>query len=246
MSLDGQVALVTGGARRIGAAIVGELHAAGMRVAVHARESMDEAQALCDALNAQRKDSALALRADLADIAALRVMAQQVLDRFGRHDVLVNNASSYFATPLEQLSEQQFDDLLASNFKGPLFLTQACAPKMREGGRIVNVLDVHVRRPMRGFSAYIAAKSALWSLTESLALELAPRLRVNGVAPGRMIWAEADRLTPAEQQRELARVPLGRLGGAAEVARAVRFLVSEDAAYLNGAIIPVDGGLRLA
>lgn len=246
MSLQGQVALITGGARRIGAAIVRELHARGMRVAIHCRQSLSEAEALCAALDAQRANSSMVVSADLREVSAVRRIAREVHARFGRIDVLINNASSYFATPLDQLNEAQFDDLIGSNLKGPLFLTQACASLMSDGGRVVNVLDVYARRPMAGFSAYLAAKGALWSLTEVLALELAPRLRVNGVAPGHMVWADGGPLSPEQRARELARVPLGRLGGAEEVARAVRFLISDEATYLNGAIVPVDGGLRLA
>jgi pteridine reductase len=245
MSLSGQVALVTGGGRRIGAAIVRELHAQGMNLAIHCRGSSSEVESLSAQLNSARAGSAVVFCAELGDVSALRTMAAQVQERFGLLDVLVNNASSYFPTPLETLTEAQFEDLVASNLRGPLFLIQACAPRMRDGGRVVNVLDVHARRPIRGFPAYLAAKGGLWTLTESLALELAPRLRVNGVAPGHMIWAEQGQLTPEQQSSELARIPLARLGGGEEVARAVRFLVSEDAAYLNGAVIPVDGGLQL-
>ena len=140
---------------------------------------------------------------------------------------------------------QQFDELVGSNLRAPLFLAQACAPLLGEGGSIVNLLDIHARRPIAGFSAYLAAKGALWTLTEALALELAPRLRVNGVAPG-LMSAEQPQFPPAQLERETARIPLQRFGAERDIAAAVRFLLSPEAAYLNGAIIPVDGGLRLA
>lgn len=244
--LEGRVILVTGAARRIGAAIVRCLHESGARVILHCRGSIDEGRALAEQCNAARSDSARVLRADLLDLSALRQMVQQAHASWGRLDALVNNASSYYATPLASLRPDQFDDLIGSNLRAPLFLAQACAPLLNEGGSIINLLDVHARRPMTEFSAYLAAKSGLWTLTEALALELAPRLRVNAVAPGHMVWADQPQFEPERLALELSRIPLRRLGGEAEVARCVRFLLSPDAAYLNGAIIPVDGGLRLS
>ncbi|TXH04813.1 MAG: pteridine reductase [Nevskiaceae bacterium] len=240
-----KVALVTGAARRIGAAIARELHAAGWRVLVHYRGSAAEAQALVAELTATRPDTALALPADLADAAALATLARQAQAHWGRLDALVNNASVYYPTPFGAIASAQFDDLLASNLRAPLLLTQACAPLLADGGAVVNIVDTLARRPARDFSAYHAAKSGLWTLTEALALELAPRVRVNGVAPGHMLWPEYAELGADRQRQELARVPLGRLGGAQEIARAVKFLLSDDAAYITGAVLPVDGGLRL-
>ncbi|MES2491595.1 MAG: SDR family oxidoreductase [Pseudomonadota bacterium] len=222
-----------------------ELHAEGWNVLIHYRGSADEAQTLAAELEASRQQSACTVQADLADAEALNNLAQQAHARWGRLDALVNNASVYYPTPFGQITVAQFDDLAASNVRAPLLLAQACAPLMSDGASVVNIVDALARRPARGFSAYHAAKSGLWTLTEAMALELAPRLRVNGVAPGHMLWPEYAEMSEAEQQRELSRVPLGRLGGAQEIARCVRFLLSDDAAYMTGAVLPVDGGLRL-
>lgn len=238
------VAIVTGAGRRIGSAIATTLHEAGYRVLLHYRESGSGAGALMESFNRQRPDSAAGHAGDLADEALPEALAQAALDRWQRLDALVNNASSFFPTALETLTPGQFDGLIASNLKGPLFLMQACARRMQSGA-IVNVLDIHARKPMLGYVAYCAAKAGLWSATESLATELAPRIRVNGVAPGRMIWGGGDNLDEAGRVAEQARIPMQRLGGALEVARTVRFLLSDQADYINGAVIPVDGGLRL-
>lgn len=238
------VALITGAGRRIGRAIALELHAAGWNLVLHFR-SGDETPALAAELEARRADSAHSLQGDLADMDLPVKLAKAAAARWGHLDALVNNASSFYPTTLDALTPAQFDDLINSNLKGPLFLAQACAREMR-GGAIVNLLDIHARKPMPGYVAYCAAKAGLWSVTESLAVELAPRIRVNGVAPGRMIWGAGDNLDDAQRAAEQSRIPMGRLGGGEEVARAVRFLLSPESAYLNGAILPVDGGLRLA
>lgn len=240
------VVLITGAARRIGAQIARTLHASGHRVVLHYRTSADEAHALADALNAGRANSACALFADLKDVEAIRRLGAEAHRVWGRLDALVNNASSYFPAPLSDLTPEQFDDLLGSNLRAPLFLSQTCAPLISEGGSIINILDVHVRKPMSGFSAYLAAKGGLWTLTEALAVELAPRLRVNGVAPGHMLWADQPQFDPERLKAEQEKIPLKKLGGEAEVANAVKFLLSDDAKYMNGAILPVDGGLRLS
>lgn len=240
-----KVALITGAARRIGAAIARELHAAGWRVLLHYRGSADEAKTLAAELNALRPASAYVLQADLADTMALEKLAAQAKAQWGRLDALINNASEYYPTPWGQISAAQFDDLAASNLRAPLLLTQACAPLMNEGAAVVNIIDALARRPSTGFAPYYAAKSGLWTLTEAMALELAPRIRVNGVAPGHMLWPEYAELSEAQQKSELARVPMARLGGAQEIARAVKFLLSDDASYITGAVLPVDGGLRL-
>ncbi len=239
----GPVALITGAGRRIGRAIALELHAAGWRLVLHYR-SGDEAAALAAELNADAAGSAISLAGDLADAGLGDRLAQAAVARWGRVDALINNASSFFPTPLLGLTSSQFDDLIVSNLKGPLFLAQACSRVMATGV-IVNLLDIHARKPMPGYVAYCAAKAALWSVTESLAVELAPGIRVVGVAPGRMIWGEGDNLDERARVAEQSRIPMRRLGGGEEVARAVRFLLSADAAYLNGVILPVDGGLRL-
>ncbi|MFA5940007.1 MAG: SDR family oxidoreductase [Sinimarinibacterium sp.] len=239
------VVLVTGAARRIGAAIARTLHADGWNVAVHAQSSIAAARALVDELNAARADSAAALRADLRDAAQVERLAGEAHARWQRLDALVNNASTYYRTPFGAITAAQIDDLLATNLRAPLLLTQACAARLADGGSVINIVDTQARRGVPGFAPYIAAKAGLWTLTQTLALELAPRLRVNGVAPGHMIWAPTTVLNTAEQARELERVPLRRLGGADEIARAVRWLLSADAAYMTGVVLPVDGGLSL-
>jgi pteridine reductase len=240
-----RVALITGAGRRIGLAIARDLHAAGWSLLLHYR-SGEETRVLEADLNAARPGSACSFQGDLGDAALPEAISAAAIERYGRLDALINNASSFYPTPLDTLTVAQFDDLLSSNLKGPLFLAQACARRMSEGAAIVNLLDIHARKPMPGYVAYCAAKAALWSVTESLAVELAPKIRVNGIAPGRMIWGGGDNLDDAQRDAEQQRIPMGRLGGGDEVAHAVRFLLSADAAYLNGAILPVDGGLRLA
>lgn len=243
-SAQSPVAIVTGAGRRIGSAIATALHEAGYRVLLHYRLSGEGAQKLEAELNARRPGSAACLAGDMADDALPEALAQTAIERWGRLDALVNNASSFYPTALDALTPAQFGDLIASNLKGPLFLAKACAARMRRGA-IVNVLDIHARKPMPGYVAYCAAKAGLWSVTESLAIELAPRIRVNGVAPGRMIWGVGDNLDASARLAEEQRIPMKQLGGGAEVARTVRFLLSDEAGYINGAVLPVDGGLRL-
>ncbi|MDB5987496.1 MAG: pteridine reductase [Nevskia sp.] len=248
-----RVALITGGGRRIGAAIVQALHAAGYNVVIHHRASATEARVLAKALNAVRADSALVLRADLLKVPQLQALAQAAQEKWGRLDLLVNNASSYFATPLPTLSEQQFDDLVGSNFKAPLFLAQACRPYLQKSeGAIVGVLDIHARdAPRRGHSAYAAAKLAHWSLIETLALELAPKIRCNGVAPGHVqapvqaLPSAAELADLADKRRQLPHIPLARYASPEEIASVVVFLASTAASYVTGVVIPVDGGRRL-
>lgn len=240
-----KVALITGAARRIGARIAEALHADGWNVVIHAHTSIDAARALVDMLNVRRPDSAAALGADLRDPQAIAPLAEAAHARWQRLDALVNNASSYYRTPLGTIDATQIDELVASNLRAPLLLIQACAPLMDEGAAIVNIIDALLRKPMSGFAPYYAAKAGLASLTETLALELAPRVRVNAVAPGHMLWATSSELSAAQQDAELARIPMERLGGGEEIARAVRYLLSADAAYVTGAVLPVDGGLRL-
>lgn len=241
-----RVVLVTGAARRIGAEIARALHASGWNVVIHAHASQAAAEALTDELNRLRPESAQAFATDLRDAAQAEALAQRAAARWQRLDALVNNASSYYRTPVGEITAEQIDDLVGTNLRAPLLLTQACAARMQAGGAVVNIIDAQVGRPMPGYAPYFAAKGGLWTLTGALALELAPRIRVNAVAPGHMIWALNSELSQAQQQAEMARIPLARLGGADEIARAVRFLLSADAAYITGVVLPVDGGLRLA
>lgn len=240
------VALVTGGARRVGAAIVEALHGSGMNLVIHCRSSRDEAEALAAKLNAQRPDSAAVLVADLDDTAALNRLAVDAHARWGRLDALVNNASGYRRTPIGSITPALFDEMIGSNFRAPLLLIQACLPLFGATASVVNIIDTLARHARPGFAPYNAAKAALWSLTETLAVELAPRVRVNGVAPGHILWAESTQLSAAQQADELANIPMGRLGAPEEIARAVAFLLAPGAGYLSGVILPVDGALRLS
>ncbi len=237
--------LITGGARRIGAAISRHLHAAGMNLSLPYHRSATAAQALADELNAQRPGSVHLLTADLRQTAELATLVQHSLDHWGRLDVLINNASSFYPTPLAKATEAQWDDLLASNLKAPFFLAQAAAPELRRrGGTLINLVDIHAERPRSGHPIYSTAKAGLVTLTRALALELQPDVRVNAVAPGAILWAENDD-SPATQQAILERIPLGRRGDPDDIARAVLFLIREGT-YINGQVLAVDGGRTLS
>lgn len=237
------VALVTGGGRRVGAAIVRALHGAGMNVAIHYHRSRDEAAALAAELNATRRKSAVALRADLLSARALQQLAQRAQAAWGRLDLLVNNASTYYETPLGTITEQAFDDLIGTNLKAPLLLSQDCAPALRAaGGAIVNVSDLYASKPLHGRAPYCAAKAGLEAATRVLALELAPQVRVNAVAPSGILWPSDDSVDKAGKRRHLERVPLRRLGGAESIAEAVLYLASPAAGFVTGTVLAVDGG----
>jgi pteridine reductase len=239
--LAGKVALVTGAAQRIGAAIVRALHAQGMNVAVHYRRSREAAEALAAALEAQRPDSVTLLQAELTAPGRAERLVDKALARWGRLDVLVNNASTFYPTPLGTVNEETWNDLLGSNLKAPLLLSQAAAPHLRASrGCIVNLADIHGLKPLKGHLLYSVAKAGLVMLTRGLARELGPEVRVNAVAPGAILWPEqgTDEVT---RQRILSRTALKRQGDPDDVARAVLFLV-RDADYVTGQVIPVDGG----
>ncbi len=240
-NLNNKVALITGAARRIGAAIATRLHDSGADVAIHYRESADEAAALAEKLNAKRPDSAAIFNADLIDTPSLPGLIDIVLDWRERLDILVNNASSFYATPLGEISEDHWDDLIGSNLKAPLFLSQAAAPALRKnGGVIINIVDIHAQRPLRSHTVYGAAKAGLAMLTRSLAKDLAPEVRVNGVSPGAILWPEDD-LGEETKHIILEQIPLNRAGNPDDIATCVLYLV-RDASYVTGEIIAVDGG----
>jgi pteridine reductase len=240
--LAGKTILITGAARRLGAATARRLHALGAAVAIHHRGSAAEADALAVELNRARAGSASVLALDLADIDAFPGLIQQVLVSHGRLDGLVNNASTFYPTPLGKITGDAWAELMASNLKAPLFLSQAAAPALQLAqGAIVNIVDIHAERPMKDYVVYSVAKAGLMGLTRSLALELAPRVRVNGVSPGPIEWPEDGQLDAGEQQRILAATPLKRAGGADAVARAVGFFFT-DAPFVTGQILAVDGG----
>ncbi|MBI5626015.1 MAG: pteridine reductase, partial [Nitrosomonadales bacterium] len=226
--MQGKAVLVTGGAKRVGAAICRRLHAAGAQIAVHYRSSEQEALAFQKELNALRPKSAAAFQADLLDQNAMPQLVHKVIKKFGRLDALINNASSFYATPLAEVDEQQWNDLLGTNLRAPLFLAQAAAAELRrQHGCIVNIADIHAERPMRGYLLYSVAKAGLVALTRGLAQEMAPQVRVNAIAPGVIIWPENSNWHDDEQRRKIvAHTLLKREGEPDDVARAVQFLIN--------------------
>lgn len=236
------VVLVTGAARRIGAAIARRLHADGYDLALHCHGSVDDMQALAAALETARAGSVQVLSADLRDPQQLAPLVQQGIARYGRLDGLVNNASNFFPTPLEQAGPAQWDALFAVNARAPFFLAQAAAPHLRaSGGAIVNLADVYADTPLRDHAPYSAAKAALVSLTRGLAQSLAPQVRVNAVAPGAILWPEQAQ-DDAARQAILRDTALGRAGTPADIAAAVAWLLSAEAGYITGQVLHVDGG----
>lgn len=242
-AVQGKVMLVTGGGKRVGAAICRRLHASGASIALHYRTSVEAALALQDELNAQRPDSVAIFGADLLDLTALPELVQQVVERFGKLDALINNASSFYPTPLPEVNEAQWHDLLGTNLRAPLFLAQAAAHELRrQHGCIVNIVDIHAERPMSGHLLYSVAKAGLVALTRALAQEMAPYVRVNAVAPGVILWPESQDWEDEVQRRKIiAHTLLKREGTPDDIAKTVHFLIA-DAPYITGQIIAVDGG----
>ncbi|KZE30255.1 pteridine reductase [Crenobacter luteus] len=238
-----KVVLVTGAARRIGAGIARRLHAAGCRLVLHYRGSRQDAEALAAELNAARPGSALLVRSDLLRTDTLAELVDVAVAAWGRLDGLVNNASSFFPTELGAIDEAAWHDLIGSNLKAPLFLAQAAAPHLKaSGGAIVGIVDIHAERPMKSHVVYNLAKAGHAQLIRSLALELAPEVRVNGVAPGSNIWPEDDAFFDAAKRAAIeASIPLARIGQPDDIARAVQFLLF-DAGYVTGQVLAVDGG----
>jgi pteridine reductase len=241
VSLSGKAALVTGGARRIGAAIARRLHAAGANVLLHYRDSDKDAAKLESELNALRSRSAAKVKAELLAPIAPRALINAARESFGRLDLLVNNASSFFPVEIGAIEGSHWEDLVGSNLRAPLFICQEAAPELaKEQGSIVNIVDIHAERPLKGYAIYSITKAGLAALTRSLAVELAPRIRVNGVSPGAIAWPEDGQFDPAERDHVLATTPLARLGSPDDIAQAVHFLAC--APYVTGQIIAVDGG----
>ena len=236
-----QVALITGGARRVGAEIARALHAAGANILIHYRSSSSAAISLADQLNLARPHSAAIHAANLSSADAPEKLVSAALLEFGRLDILINNASSFYATPVGHITLAQWDDLVGSNLKAPLFLSQAAAPSLRaRHGLIINMIDIHGLRPLKAHPVYSAAKAGLAMLTRSLARELGPEIRVNGIAPGPVLWPEGD--MDAELKREIVnKTALKRHGTPQDIARTALFL-AKDAPYITGQIIAVDGG----
>ncbi|RVU40755.1 pteridine reductase [Rheinheimera riviphila] len=246
---NAKVALVTGSAKRLGREIIRTLHQAGFRVIVHCRQSTADAAQLCQQLNALRPDSACWLKADLNDDIALAEFAAKVPQQFGRLDVLVNNASSFYPTPVGSATLTQWDDLFGSNVKAPFFLTQAFAAELsKQKGCVINLVDIHAEKPLAEHSVYCMAKAALVMMTKALARDLAPTIRVNGIAPGAILWPSAHTtamptLTEQDKTGILAQIPLGHLGQPTDIAQTVLFLATSP--YITGQILAVDGGRSL-
>jgi len=249
MSDTRKVALITGAARRIGAAIARRLHADGYDLALHYRNSAADMEALLEDLNGIRAGSAIGLQADLAEFDRLPELVARTVGHFGRLDALVNNASAFYPTPLGTATPAQWDELFASDARAPFFLSQAAAPHLRAAkGGIVNLADIHGERPLAGHSVYCMAKAALLMLSKALALELAPDVQVNAIAPGAILWPDPvsgqPSKDPAAQVALLARTPLQRMGTPEEVAAAVAWLL-HDAGYVTGQTLHLDGGRHL-
>jgi pteridine reductase len=238
-----RVALITGAARRIGAVIARRLHAAGYDIALHCRRSRAELDALIAELEQARAQSTLALQADLADVNALAPLVAATLARFGRLDALVNNASAFYPTPVGSATPAQWDDLFAANARAPFFLAQAAAPHLaRQHGAIVNLVDIYADNPLAQHPVYSMSKAALAAMTKALAFDLAPDVRVNGVAPGAVLWPEAGK-SALDRDAMIARTPLRRVGTPEDIAGAVAWLL--DAPFVTGEIVRVDGGRHL-
>jgi pteridine reductase len=243
MASEFPVILITGAAKRIGAQIARTLHQAGYDLALHYRHSRNEMDALRSELEPLRPDSTFAIQGDLADVAALPGIVEKCTSRFGRLDALVNNASAFFPTPIAEATSEQWDEIFSSNARGPFFLAQAAASVLKKtSGSIVNIVDIYAEKPLARHPIYSMAKAALAMMTQSLARDLAPEIRVNAVAPGAILWPENSE--PANQGKLIARTPLKRTGAPEEVAKAVLFLI-RDATFTTGQILTVDGGRSL-
>lgn len=240
-TLSGQTVLVTGAARRLGEAIARRLHQEGANLAIHYRRSGTEAQALTAQLNALRPRSAAAFACDLREVGLLPGLVAETIATFGRLDVLVNNASSFYPTPVGEITPEQFEDLVATNLRAPLFLAQAAAHELRlRRGLVLNLIDIHGIKPLKRHPVYSATKAGLLMLTQSLARELGPEVRVNGIAPGPILWPDGA-MDGDLKARIIARTILKRIGSPDDIARAALFFV-RDAPYVTGQVLPVDGG----
>ncbi len=245
MKLSGKTALITGAAKRLGAETAKTLHQNGANIIIHYASSLQQAEQLAQQLNQIRPGSACTVQADLCHTDEVQQLADQAANCFDSLDILVNNASTFYPTPLGEISDNNWDDLMGTNFKAGLFLAQACYPRLKSTrGCIINMLDIHARSPLKDHTLYCCAKAASVMLTRSLALEMGPEVRVNGVAPGAILWPEGNpQQDAAAQQQILQNIPLKRTGQAEDIASTILFLASSD--YINGQIIAVDGGRQL-
>lgn len=244
-SLPGKTVLITGGARRVGATIARTLHAAGANLVVHYRNSAKDAEALIGELNAARKGSAASFQADLLDLDKLHELSAYAVGRFGALDVLINNASTFYPTPIGKITPEAWDDLMGSNLKAPLFLSQTAAPALKKSrGLIINIVDIHALRPLRDYTVYCCAKAGLHMLTRSLAKELGPEIRVNGISPGPVMWPEHGG-DEAAREKIIQRTILQKMGTPEDIARTALFFAA-SAPFVTGQILAVDGGRSVA
>ena len=245
-SLQNKIVLITGGAKRVGASICRLLHANGANLMIHYKNSLKEARALQAELNLQRPNSVAIIQGDLLNLSILPSLIQETIKHFGKLDVLINNASSYYPTEIGNIYEEQWQDLMGPNLKAPLFLSQAAAVELKkQQGCIINITDMHVERPKKGYIVYSVAKAGLVTLTKSLAHELSPEVRVNAVAPGPVMWPEDNpQFDELYRQRVISQTLLKRIGEPNDIAKAVKFLI-QDAPFITGQIIAVDGGRSL-
>lgn len=244
MQTKQQVIFISGSAKRLGAAIAHSLHQQGYRIILHCQHSLDEARTLQNELNEQRADSVALVVGDLCNHHELSRLSEEIQTVFGRLDGLINNASAFYPTPVGHIQEQEWNDLIGSNAMAPLFLSQALSGELkRRQGAIINMVDIHALRPLQQHTVYCMAKAALVSMTESLAVELAPDIRVNAIAPGAILWPSKE---VSEQQKNavLANVPMQRLGETDDITNAVSFLL--NASYVTGQILKIDGGRSLS
>lgn len=244
MNNKDSVVLITGAAKRIGASIARALHARGYRIIIHYCHSQTDAQQLIDELNQQRPQSVHIIQGDLSDATQAQAMGQQALAIWNRIDVLINNASSFYPTSLESTTEQDWDQLLGSNLKGPFFLTQTLSPALKKQlGCVINLVDIHAEKPLKDHPVYCIAKAGVAMMTKSLAKELAPEIRVNGISPGAILWPEPEP-SAAAKDKLLSKVPLQKIGESNDIVQTAIFLI-EQAPYISGQIIAVDGGRSL-
>jgi pteridine reductase len=244
--VQGKVVLITGGAKRVGAAICRRLHGAGANLMLHYRASAGEARLLQAELNHQRKDSVALIQADLLDLGKVPSLIDQTVQSFGRLDALINNAASFYPTPIGEITPEDWENLIGADLRAPLFISQAAAPALKKSlGAIVNITDIHAERPLKNYILYSIAKAGLVGLTRSLARELAPEIRVNAVAPGPILWPDDDAFDELSRQRIISHTPLKREGTPEDIAKAVHFLLTE-ATYVTGETINVDGGRHVA
>src|SRR3954462_5636376 len=244
-SLTGKTVLITGAARRVGAQIARTLHGAGANLVIHYRKSAREAEALATELSAARPDSATIIQADLLQVASLPLLVEAAVGTFGGLDVLVNNAYTFYPTKIGEITPQAFDDLLGTNLKVPMFLAQAAVPELRKSrGLILNIVDIHALRPLRNYTVYCTAKAGLHMLTRSLAKELGPEIRVNGISPGPVLWPEGQGDT-RQREKIVERTILKRMGEPADIARTALFFAAH-APFITGQVLAVDGGRSVA